>query len=116
MRHVIPSVGLRRFHFFGGRRFQGPKTQKVRGTTAAEQAEYLFQKFQNMKATLESLGSGLEDIIKTTIYRTDARHADGYREGRKKISAACAAENPYHGCSIGRPGDADRNRSGSSNF
>jgi 2-iminobutanoate/2-iminopropanoate deaminase len=53
----------------------------VRGTTAAEQAEYLFQ---NMKATLESLGSGLEDVIKTTIYLTDARHADGYREGRKK--------------------------------
>jgi len=25
------------------------------------------------------LGSGLEDVIQTTIYLTDARHADGYR-------------------------------------
>jgi 2-iminobutanoate/2-iminopropanoate deaminase len=69
------------FIFLAGEDSKDPKTQKVRGTTAAEQAEYLFQ---NMKATLESLGSGLEDVIKTTIYLTDARHADGYREGRKK--------------------------------
>ena len=58
-----------------------PKTEEVRGATSAEQAEYLFQ---NMKDTLESLGSGLEHVIKTTIYLTDARHADGYREARKK--------------------------------
>jgi hypothetical protein len=98
----------RDFIFLAGEDFKDAKTQKVRGTTAAEQAEYLFQ---NMKATLESLGSGLEDVIKTT----DARHADGYWEGRKKF-AACPAEHPDHGCSIGRTGDAHRNRSGGRNF
>jgi enamine deaminase RidA (YjgF/YER057c/UK114 family) len=69
------------FIFLAGEDSKDPQTQRVRGTTAAEQAEYLFQ---NMRATLESLGSGLEHVIKTTIYLTDARHADGYREGRKK--------------------------------
>jgi enamine deaminase RidA (YjgF/YER057c/UK114 family) len=69
------------FIFLAGEDSKDPKTEEVRGTTSAEQAEYLFQ---NMKATLESLGSGLEHVIKTTVYLTDVRHADGYREGRKK--------------------------------
>jgi enamine deaminase RidA (YjgF/YER057c/UK114 family) len=69
------------FIFLAGEDSKDPKTEEVRGATSAEQAEYLFQ---NMQATLESLGSGLEHVIKTTIYLTDARHADGYREGRKK--------------------------------
>jgi 2-iminobutanoate/2-iminopropanoate deaminase len=69
------------FIFLAGEDSKDPETEEVRGKTSAEQAEYLFQ---NMKATLESLGSSLENVIKTTIYLTDPRHADGYREARRK--------------------------------
>ena len=69
------------FIFLAGEDSKDPVTEEVRGKTSAEQAEFLFQ---NMKTTLESLGSSLDNVIKTTIYLTDPRHADGYREARHK--------------------------------
>jgi enamine deaminase RidA (YjgF/YER057c/UK114 family) len=69
------------FIFLAGEDSKDPRTQEVRGTNVAEQIEYLFQ---NMKATLEGLGSSLSNVIKTTVYITDPRGADEYREGRRK--------------------------------
>jgi 2-iminobutanoate/2-iminopropanoate deaminase len=67
--------------FLAGEDSKNPKTQKIRGATVGEQAEYLFQ---NMRDTLESLGSSLANIIKLNVYIADASGADGYREARQK--------------------------------
>lgn len=67
--------------FLAGEDCKDPRTQKVRGSTVAEQADYLFQ---NMKATLESLGSSLDNVVSLTTYVTDPRGADGFREARRK--------------------------------
>lgn len=69
------------FIFLAGEDSKDPVTEEVRGKTSAEQADFLFQ---NMKTTLENLGSSLDNVIKTTIFLTDPRHADGYREARSK--------------------------------
>lgn len=67
--------------FLAGEDCKDPKTQKIRGTTVLEQGEYLFQ---NMKATLESLGSSLDNVVSLTAYVTDPRGKDEYREIRSK--------------------------------
>jgi enamine deaminase RidA (YjgF/YER057c/UK114 family) len=88
------------FIFLAGEDSKDPKTEEVRGSTGAEQAEYLFQ---NMKATLESLGSSLENVIKTTIYLTDPRHADGYREARRKYLPQAPASTLIMGVHLAEP-------------
>jgi 2-iminobutanoate/2-iminopropanoate deaminase len=67
--------------FLAGEDSKHPATQEVQGVTVAEQAEYLYQ---NMKATLESLGSSLKDVIKTTVYLKDPRDRMSYQEARAK--------------------------------
>lgn len=42
-----------------------PKTGEICGTEAAEQAE---QAFNNLKALLEESGSGIEKVVKTTVF------------------------------------------------
>ena len=69
------------FIFLADEDCKDPKTQEVRGSTVAEQAEYLFQ---NLKATLESLGSSLDNVVSLTTYITGPRGADGSREARRK--------------------------------
>jgi enamine deaminase RidA (YjgF/YER057c/UK114 family) len=67
--------------FLAGEDCKDPKTQKIRGSTVAEQADYLFQ---NMKATLESLGSSLDNVVSLTAYVTDPRGKEYYRQVRGK--------------------------------
>jgi len=67
--------------YLAGEDSKEPKTQEVRGTTVAEQAEYLFQ---NMKSTLENLGSSLANVIKMTVYLTDPRDRPNYQAARTK--------------------------------
>ena len=69
------------FIFLAGEDSKDPKTQEVRGTTVAEQAKYLFE---NMKSTLESLGSSTTNVIKTTVYLKDPRDRLNYSEARIK--------------------------------
>src|SRR5690606_34688937 len=54
--------------YLAGEDSKDPRSQKVQGTTTAEQTEITFQ---NIKATLEGLGSSLEHVIKTFVYLKD---------------------------------------------
>jgi 2-iminobutanoate/2-iminopropanoate deaminase len=67
--------------FLAGEDSKDPTTQKVQGNTVAEQVEFLFE---NMKATLESLGSSLTSVIKTTVYLKDPRDRANYQQARAK--------------------------------
>lgn len=53
----------------------------MRGRTSEEQTEILFQ---SMQKTLESLGSSLAHIIKTTTLLKDARDQPGYSKAKAK--------------------------------
>lgn len=84
--HVPPRIYSKacvygNFIFLAGEDCKDPKTQAIRGITVAEQADYLFQ---NFKATLESLGSSLENIVSLTAYVTDPRAKEDYRRARDK--------------------------------
>ena len=67
--------------FLAGEDSKDPKTQEVLGRNVAEQAEYLYR---NMKNTLESLGSSMACVVKTTVYLTDPRDRPNYQAARKK--------------------------------
>lgn len=67
--------------FLAGEDSKDPETQYVRGVNVAEQVEYLFE---NMKATLDSLGSSLANVIKTTVYLKDPRDRSNYQASRAK--------------------------------
>jgi len=67
--------------FLAGEDCKDHKTNKIRGSTVAEQADYLFE---NMKATLESLGSSLDNVVSLTAYVTDPRCKQEYRDARLK--------------------------------
>jgi 2-iminobutanoate/2-iminopropanoate deaminase len=69
------------FIFLAGEDSKDPRTQEVRGSTVGEQTEYLFQ---NMKATLENLGSSLANVIKLTVYLKDPRERVSFQEVRAK--------------------------------
>ena len=45
-----------------------PKTGEISGNDAAEQAE---QAFNNLKALLEESGSGMDRVVKTTVFITN---------------------------------------------
>jgi len=61
--------------YLAGEDSKDPKTQHVQGATTAEQTEITFQ---NIKATLEGLGSSLEHVIKTVVYLKDPRDRGQY--------------------------------------
>lgn len=67
--------------FLAGEDSKDPKTQAVQGSTVTEQAEYLFQ---NLRATLENLGSSLAGVVKTTVYLKDPRDRANYQAARMK--------------------------------
>ena len=50
-----------------------PETGAVAGNTIAEQTEKVLE---NLKAVLESGGSSLSDVVKTTVYITDLKEFD----------------------------------------
>lgn len=68
--------------FLAGEDSKHPKTQAVQGNTVADQAEYLFQ---NLRATLEGLGSSLDRVVKTTVYLKDPRDRANYQAARQKF-------------------------------
>ena len=43
------------------------------------------QVFANLEAVLASQGAGLGDIVKSTVFLTDARHIPGFREARAAV-------------------------------
>lgn len=67
--------------FLAGEDCKDPKTKAIRGSTMAEQAEFTFE---NMKATLESLGSSLDNVVSMTAYITDPRGKKEYLDVRLK--------------------------------
>jgi len=67
--------------FLAGEDAKDERTQKVQGTTTAEQTAATFR---NLQATLESLGSSLEYVVKTTVYLKDPRDRNEYGSERAK--------------------------------
>jgi len=67
--------------FLAGEDSKDPATQKVRGSTVAEQAEFLFE---NMARTLAELSSSLRDVIKITVYLKDPRDRNQYIAARAR--------------------------------
>jgi enamine deaminase RidA (YjgF/YER057c/UK114 family) len=99
------------FIFLAGEDCKDPKTQAIRGTTVSEQFDYTYQ---NMKATLESLGSSLENIVSLTTYVTDPR-SRGAPTRSRQMAAARPAKHPHLRSSARRPRDAGRNSGHSPN-
>ncbi len=73
-----------------------PTTMQVVGRTAAEQTE---QVLKNLAAILTAAGSGLGNVVKTTVYLADmtdfqamnevyARHFGGHKPARSTVQAA----------------------------
>jgi 2-iminobutanoate/2-iminopropanoate deaminase len=73
-----------------------PKTGELVGRTTAEQTE---QVFANLTAVLAAAGSGLEQVVKTTVYLADmadfaqmnevyARHFGAHKPARSTVQAA----------------------------
>jgi 2-iminobutanoate/2-iminopropanoate deaminase len=62
--------------FLAGEDSKEPATEKVIGDNAEEQLEITFA---NMKATLESLGSSMNNVIKTVVYLKEPRDRQTYR-------------------------------------
>jgi len=88
------------FIFLAGEDSKDPKTEKVRGTTVAEQAEYLYD---NMKSTLESLGSSLAHVIKATVYLKDPRDRQSYQMARAKYLPQAPPSTLIMGVQLAEP-------------
>ena len=67
-RAYAKAVVIGNMIYLAGEDSKDRKTQRVQGANAAEQTEITFQ---NIKATLESLGSSLEHVVKTVVYLKD---------------------------------------------
>jgi 2-iminobutanoate/2-iminopropanoate deaminase len=78
-----------------------PKSGEVVGRTTAEQTE---QALKNVAAILKAAGSGLDQVVKTTVYLADmadftsmnevyARHFGGHKPARSTIQAAALPKN-----------------------
>ena len=59
--------------FLAGEAGHDLRTHELQGHTMREQAEFAFQKMQEI---LEELGSSLENIVHVTVYLKDARDRD----------------------------------------
>ena len=84
------------FVFASGQIALHPATGEMVGSTAAEQAE---QVLRNLQAVLQAAGSGLDHVVKTTIYLADmgdfgqvnevyARHFGDHRPARATVAVA----------------------------
>jgi len=78
-----------------------PQSGEVVGRTTAEQTE---QALQNLAAILRAAGSGLDQVVKTTVYLADmadftamnevyARHFGLHKPARSTIQAAALPKN-----------------------
>ena len=66
----------------------------------AEQAEYLYD---NMKSTLESLGSSLAHVIKATVYLKDPRDRQSYQMARAKYLPQAPPSTLIMGVQLAEP-------------
>ena len=73
------SQGIRvgDFVFVSGQLALDPATGRVVGTTIEEQTE---QVFKNIRAILEAAGSGLDRLVKTTVFLTTLSNFAGMNE------------------------------------
>ncbi len=73
-----------------------PRTMQVVGVTAAQQTEQIMK---NLSAILVAAGSGLGNVVKTTVFLTDmadfaamnevyAKHFGGHKPARSTVQAA----------------------------
>jgi 2-iminobutanoate/2-iminopropanoate deaminase len=65
------------FVFVSGQVGMAPGGEQLVGSTIQEQAE---QVFSNLKAILEAAGSGLDRLVKTTVFLTDFADFAGMNE------------------------------------
>lgn len=77
-----------------------PVTGAVRGTNAEEQTELLFE---NMKETLEKLGSSLAHVISVTTVLTDAHHQPGYAKAKRKYLPHAPPSKAIYGPQLADP-------------
>ena len=59
--------------------------------------------FRNMKITLESLGSSLTTVIKTTVYLKDPRDRANYQEARAKYLPQIPPSTLIMGVQLAQP-------------
>ena len=93
------------FIFLAGEDCKDPKTQAIRGTTVPEQFDYTYQ---NMKATLESLGSSLGEYREPHNLRDRSPRSRSASPRPRQMAPARAAQRPHLRSSTGRSGDAGR--------
>jgi enamine deaminase RidA (YjgF/YER057c/UK114 family) len=70
-----------KFVFLAAIDSRDPVTGEVRGQSAEEQSDFLFQ---NMRETLEALGSSMAHVVSVTTVLTDAHHQPGYANSKRK--------------------------------
>lgn len=84
------------FLFTAGQIALDPKSGAVVGTTTAEQTDRVFA---NLKAILAAAGTGLERVVKTTVFLADmadfpamnevyAKHFGAHKPARSTVQAA----------------------------
>lgn len=84
------------FVFTAGQIALDPATMELVGTDAAQQTERVFE---NLRAVLEAAGSGLERVVKTTVFLADmadfaamntvyARYFGAHKPARSTVQAA----------------------------
>jgi len=71
------AIAMGEFVFVSGQLPLDPATGKVVGTSIQEQTE---QVFSNIKAILEEAGSGLDRLVKTTVFLTALADFPGMNE------------------------------------
>ena len=86
--------------FLSGEDSKDPKTREVRGRTCEEQTELLFQ---NMQATLESVGSSLAHVIKMTAMLKDLRDQPGYSKAKLKYLPHRPPSTSFGGAQLSDP-------------
>ncbi|HWC73357.1 MAG TPA: RidA family protein [Gemmatimonadales bacterium] len=90
------AITLESFVFTAGQVALDPKSGELVGRTTAEQTE---QVFANLKAVLAAAGTGLGNVVKTTVYLADmadfaqmnevyARHFGSHKPARSTVQAA----------------------------
>jgi 2-iminobutanoate/2-iminopropanoate deaminase len=71
------AIGVGELVFVSGQLALRPGDKEISGATIQEQTE---QVLQNLKAILEEAGSGLDKLVKTTVFLTDLADFQGMNE------------------------------------
>jgi 2-iminobutanoate/2-iminopropanoate deaminase len=90
------AIEMDRLVFTAGQVALDPKSGELMGRTTAEQTE---QVFANLKAVLNAAGTGLGNVIKSTVYLLDmadfaqmnevyAKHFGSHKPARSTVQAA----------------------------